>query len=252
MNTEEKAKAYDEALNRAKKELQTCGSTDCDAARQIFRFFPELRESEDERIRKELIYWLKGFIGEKEGCGYTEDEIRERIAYLEKQKETTNSFTDGVIEVRSFQRGIAEGRRLERQKEQKHPNGCFTCDEYKKGYEEGRRNGFTAGYNKAMKEVEQKEQKPAEWSEEDKEMYARVIRRYTDYEGVIMRTKEESVAAKMLDAMAQEEIWLKSLRPSWKPSEVQLMALHSVIDDESDTIGNEQLKLLYEQLKKLM
>ena len=49
--------------------------------------FPELRESEDERIRKELIYWLKGFIGEKEGCGYTEDEIRERIAYLEKQKE---------------------------------------------------------------------------------------------------------------------------------------------------------------------
>ena len=48
----------------------------------------------------------------------------------------------------------------EKQKEQKHPNGCFTCDEYKKGYEEGRRNGFTAGYNKAMKEVEQKEQKP--------------------------------------------------------------------------------------------
>ena len=39
--------------------------------------------------------------------------------------------------------------------------------------------------------------------------------------------------------------------PSWKPSEAQLMALHSVIDDESDTIGNEQLKLLYNDLKKL-
>lgn len=42
-----------------------------------------------------------------------------------------------------------------------------------------------------------------------------------------------------------------NLRPSWKPSEAQLMALHSVIDDESDTIGNEQLKLLYNDLKKL-
>ncbi len=50
-----------------------------------------------------------------------------------------------------------------------------------------------------------------EWSEEDKEMYARIVRRYTDYEGVIMRTKEEPIANKMLDAMAQEEIWLKQV-----------------------------------------
>ena len=44
MTIEEKAKAYDEALEQAKKELNTCGSLDCDAARQIFRLFPELRE----------------------------------------------------------------------------------------------------------------------------------------------------------------------------------------------------------------
>ena len=44
MSTEEKAKAYDEALEQAKKELNTCGSPDCDAARQIFRFFPQLRK----------------------------------------------------------------------------------------------------------------------------------------------------------------------------------------------------------------
>lgn len=35
---------YKEALERAKKELQMCSSTDCDAARQIFRFFPELKK----------------------------------------------------------------------------------------------------------------------------------------------------------------------------------------------------------------
>ena len=48
-------------------------------------FFPELAESEDERIRKDMIIWLKGFIGEASGVGYTENEIKERIAWLEKQ-----------------------------------------------------------------------------------------------------------------------------------------------------------------------
>ena len=61
--------------------------------------------------------------------------------------------------LKAYRKGFDVSEQL-KQKEQKHPNGCFTCDEYKKGYEEGRRNGFTAGYNKAMKEVEQKEQKP--------------------------------------------------------------------------------------------
>jgi len=49
--------------------------------------FPELRERDDERIRKDMITWLKGFIGEASGVGYTEDEIKERIAWLEKQGE---------------------------------------------------------------------------------------------------------------------------------------------------------------------
>ena len=60
MTPEEKAKAYDEAIKIAKKELSSCGSQDCDAARQIFRFFPELVET-DEKIRKDLIYFIKGY-----------------------------------------------------------------------------------------------------------------------------------------------------------------------------------------------
>lgn len=50
-------------------------------------FFPELKENEDERIRKDMIIWLN-FIGEASGVGYTEDEIKERIAWLEKLTET--------------------------------------------------------------------------------------------------------------------------------------------------------------------
>lgn len=55
-------KKYKEALERAKNELLLCGSQDCDAARQILRFFPELAESEDERIRKALIAFHKSTI----------------------------------------------------------------------------------------------------------------------------------------------------------------------------------------------
>jgi hypothetical protein len=51
-------KKYVEALERAKKELNVCGSQDCDAARQIFRLFPEL-ENKDEKIKEEIISALK-------------------------------------------------------------------------------------------------------------------------------------------------------------------------------------------------
>ena len=47
---------YEKALEIAKSELESCGSLDCDAAKQIFRLFPELKKSEDERIRKNAIH----------------------------------------------------------------------------------------------------------------------------------------------------------------------------------------------------
>jgi len=79
-------KKYKEALERAKKELGTCGSHDCDAARQIFRLFPELKESEDEKIRKELIEHIKAnkdadYVLFKK---FSSDDV---IAWLEKQGE---------------------------------------------------------------------------------------------------------------------------------------------------------------------
>ena len=45
-------------------------------------FFPELRESEDERIRQKLIWLLQQDI-----CPFPEEEATKMIAYLEKQKE---------------------------------------------------------------------------------------------------------------------------------------------------------------------
>ena len=77
-------KLYKEALERAKKELKECGSPDWYSAKQICRIFPELHESEDERIRRKFIEALKG-------CGFTHFDndftIQEAIAWLEKQYE---------------------------------------------------------------------------------------------------------------------------------------------------------------------
>lgn len=58
MTTEQKAKAYDEALNKAKIEINTKGIGE--TVDLCYQLFPQLaenddEESEDERIRKFLI-----------------------------------------------------------------------------------------------------------------------------------------------------------------------------------------------------
>ena len=94
MNYKEK---YEKALERAKKELGACGSQDCDAARQIFRLFPELKEAEDERIRKELIAAIKGLWDiDALPMPLTLKRKDEWLAWLEKQGEQKASYTSIV------------------------------------------------------------------------------------------------------------------------------------------------------------
>ena len=75
----EKAKAYDEALKVLHK---------YDGANIMFtqdlkeEMFPELKESEDEKIRKGIIRNLEYLMDRAEG--FVKDELKERIAWLEK------------------------------------------------------------------------------------------------------------------------------------------------------------------------
>lgn len=77
---------YKEALKNAQKELQCCGDFDCDSARQIFRLFPELKENDDERIRKEILSVVKQFDENSTICGKKYN-YNKWIAWLEKQGE---------------------------------------------------------------------------------------------------------------------------------------------------------------------
>ena len=72
MTEKEKAKAYDEAIERAKK-LHNNGITE--------EIFPELKEDNDERIKKELIQWVDEF-PDIIWRGHYKKDI---IAWLEKQ-----------------------------------------------------------------------------------------------------------------------------------------------------------------------
>ena len=77
LSIEEKAKRYDEAIERAKA-YQGLRS-------EMEIIFPELKESEDERIRKGIIRNLEYLMDRAEG--FVKDELKERIAWLEKKGE---------------------------------------------------------------------------------------------------------------------------------------------------------------------
>jgi hypothetical protein len=125
---------YEEALERAK------------AGKPMDEVFPELKESEDERIRRKMVEHFKSKTKET-WCNIP---VKNIIAYLEKKKE------------------------------QKPTPRVLPCSEA--WFEDG-------------KEFEQKEQKPAEWSEKDEAMLKVAI-------AVLRRYSHDDVAN-----------WLKTLRP---------------------------------------
>ena len=83
-------KAYKEALKRAKSELNVWGSIDYDAYKHIVRIFPELAESEDEKIRKEVIETINGTLHPNS------KKRNELIAWLEKQGEKNPVYINNI------------------------------------------------------------------------------------------------------------------------------------------------------------
>lgn len=87
LSVEEKAKRYDEAIERA-KEQAIDGYLDAVAVNDIF---PELAESEDERMKEAIIATIHLYYGEP-----LEDEAKEMIVWLEKQGEQRFEEVDNL------------------------------------------------------------------------------------------------------------------------------------------------------------
>lgn len=125
LSIKEKAKRYDEAIERAKgthnsaKSDKENGVTDkiTEYTIQLTEtIFPELKESEDEKLRKEILQIVK----ESEDSFYmvlTPNKREALIAWLEKQKDANKEYWRGYREGK--QEILDKYAELEKQGEQK-------------------------------------------------------------------------------------------------------------------------------------
>lgn len=143
---------YKEALEKAKTyyNKSTCLRNTLETLENIF---PELNDSEDERIRKEIVEMLRNWAS----VHYiTKEQFSERMTWLEKQKDTN------VLIQEASEKAYTEGMRVERKHWLKKQCQTFT----KKDVDDA----YLKGVWDAKQELEkQGEQEPAEWSEEDEE-----------------------------------------------------------------------------------
>ena len=83
-------KAYKEALTKSKEFYELCKKCGAKDTKEFLEeIFPELKESEDERIKEELIAFIKK--RDRSGCDYDYDKW---IAWLEKQGEQKSSWSE--------------------------------------------------------------------------------------------------------------------------------------------------------------
>ena len=118
-------KKYNEALSQARFYYGNCPTEP--EKEKLEKLFPELRESEDERIRQKLMWLLQQDI-----CPFPEEEVAQMLNYLEKQKEQKPTISDEAIREGIVHFGITQYQidnwlkkhiNIIEQKEQK-PNYC--------------------------------------------------------------------------------------------------------------------------------
>jgi len=83
LSTEQKAKAYDESLERAKKLQETCDSTAVVGWCEYI--FPELKESEEEKIRKAIICGMNALKNNQKKETFADIPLDDCIAWLKKK-----------------------------------------------------------------------------------------------------------------------------------------------------------------------
>lgn len=185
MTQEEKARAYDEALERA-KDVYTYYCDDREQLRKIESIFPELRESKDEKIIKAIINHLTIMWGNSQDdiCGVN---VEDAIAWLEKQSEKPKKVSmwkhwkDGIA-------GGAEGEQIFLQKIGRSYciSSCLGCEcDYIELSE----------LDKLMRE-----QVKSKWSEEDEHHWMMCLECVEE-----CATQERANFSKTID-------WLKSIR----------------------------------------
>lgn len=225
MTQEDKAEAYSKAVEKAKQEYSI--TTSEDRKQWLEELFPELRESEDERIRKEIL----NYIDKATGC-------KRWVAWLEKQGEQ-KSFDYENANIPQKDSTWGEEDKHWRQKVidfMNHPDLIKATPTLAKD---------TINWLKSLKDRVQPQSKQ-EWSEEDE----------SNFQGIIDELKVNKHHAPDCDLPTYDRFlsWFKSLKERyvWKPSEEQMNALDSTLQYSQVSHNSfEHLNSLYNELKKL-
>lgn len=180
-------KAYKEALERAKESLKDGGLSQ-NSIDYIQSIFPELKVSEDERVRKALIdFFNRGAENGARTNGVCDKDI---LAWLEKQEMSYNKkdVDDAYL------KGISDARNeLEKQGEQILTNSAKTCKDEQKPQR------MSIVY------------KPA-WSEEDEYTLNETIQHLEE----LIRIDKDKYCACNVRYYQRDIDWLKSLKERMK------------------------------------
>ena len=221
MNIEEKARAYDEALEIANAAYK---DEDRHLKATLERIFPELKESEDEKIRKELITHCRNT-----RC-VTEEEA-EKIAKWSPQEESCICQLESLVK-EQWRQAEEVNNAVDIKKMQELMFFLKTLNPNKKP-----QRMISAEAKEAMYD------KPAcAWSEEDESWFKELELMALSF------SNDVSYLKKFFD-------WLNSLkdRYTWKPSDEQTKALHDLnLTGNISYAGQGQTLIeLYNDLKKL-
>lgn len=230
---------------------------------------PELRESEDERIRKVLINYFKGSVGL--GVALNGVSVKDIVAYLEKQK--APNARQRLAEWSKTEEGkakyeeVAKEMREEMGEEQK-PEDRF--EEAREKYqvewsEEDEKIKKAISYaiaqcthsdNTLIEGITKEEalayidrQYSAKWSEEDEKMRCNILNALTP--NLVYSCGKGTSTGTSIYKYDEEIRWLKSLRPSWKPTEEQMKALSEAVSTFDGYEESDAIKSLYNDLAKL-
>jgi hypothetical protein len=278
--TEEKAKAYDEVVNKLRHFIAK-GVDPLITRADVQDFFPELAESEGEKVIKRITLCLEECVHSDVIRDYEKDEC---TAWLEKQKgiicgispnsawsEEDKGIIEEVVSYLINYSNIVESKedanRIEylidkiqdicpHQKQEWSEEDEQHIDSLLKRLEGMCKKGATytatrfavsqdIDWLKSLKGRVQPQPKQ-EWSEEDEH-------RIKDTIYFLDTAKKHYASTEELDACID---WLKSLRPQnrWKPSSEQIGLLQAIINEPNNAASEScqiVLREVLEQLKKL-
>ena len=279
-------KKYKELVARIKNAYHDENINDERFCCVINEICPELKGSEDEKIRKDIVKYLNNELNNVKQLTPRTNEFEMWIAWLEKQgeqrpKELTNSefakkckdlseleqYILSLVPTRLIDSIKVDARNIrylvEKEQEQKPVTHKYNVGAtiYYNSFGEVKSmvvanvidNGdgnpmYEDADGGAVFEKNLVEQKPVEWSEEDE----------TGLRDALWAIEQARTIAKDENDMGNlwyAENWLKSLRPQrqWKPSEFEIASLGMIIDhpDRMTDYNKKNLQSLYEQLKAL-